>query len=392
MNFFENMSRSVLLLALSCAAVNVAALTDAEVDKLFNAALNESQTGDVFEAISTFETILSERPSAGRVRLELALANFRALNYAAAREHAEAVLADPETPDGVRNTVKAFLAGIEGQSKHLFTPYISLGWIHDDNVNVGPDSSLIDIGVAVLTLAPGSLPKRDDGLQISAGVGHRYLFDNPVNLFGNQAAVAWLSQASLFRNQYFDEEDFHLNVVSVRTGPSLLVARKWGLQLNGDFNHISIGDKDIAIYAGFNPTLSFFVGEQATLSLSGQIQMRDFDRPQDQDRDSEYYEIGGAFGYRLDTTMPVSLRLGINGYTEDADSARRSNDGWIASFGVNIIPFDNFNVFLNYFHRDRSYDAPEPIFATKRDENEDRYIVGASWRLPITGVLNGLEL
>ena len=195
-----------------------------------------------------------------------------------------------------------------------------------------------------------------------------------MNLFGNRAAVAWLSQASLFRNQYFDEEDFHLNVVSVRTGPSLLVARKWGLQLNGDFNHISIGDKDIAIYAGFSPTLSFFVGEQATLSLSGQIQMRDFDRAQDQDRDSEYYEIGGAFGYRLDTTMPVSLRFGINGYTEDADSARRSNDGWIASFGVNIIPGDNVNVFLNYFHRDRSYDAAEPIFGVNRNENEDRYI------------------
>ncbi len=326
------------------------------------------------------------------MRLELALANYRALNYAAARAEAQKVLDDPATPENVRQTVRAFLAEIDkSDRKHLFTPYLSFGWIHDDNVNVGPDSSVIDIGTTTLTLAAGSKPREDDGVQISAGINHRYLFDNTMSIAGDQAAVAWLSQVSLFRNQYFDEDDFHLNVITVRTGPSFLVSRKWRLQLDGEFNHIAIGDDAIAIYGGFNPSLNFFISNQLTLTFSGQIQIRDFNRGSDKDRDGEYYAGGGAIGYQL-ANLPVVIRFGFSGFTEDADTARRSNDGWIANAGVNWRPIPKANVFFNYFHRDRKYDGAEPIFAVRRDENEDRFYAGASYRLIDGGTLDGLTV
>lgn len=386
----SNLLLSLLIVASLLVAAPACAMTDAEVDALFNEALAQSRSGDLTQAISAFETILGERPGSGRVRLELALANFRALNYSAARSHAREVLANPDTPAQVRANVEAFLEQVERQSKqNLFTPYITFGYIHDDNVNVGPDTSVIDLGAATLTLAPGSNPISADGLQISAGINHRYLFENTIELFGDHAAAAWQSQVGIFRNHYFDEDDFHLNVISARTGPALLAARKWGLRLNGDFNHIMIGDEDIAIYGGLNPSVDIYLDNSTILTVDGRVQWRDFDRRQDQDRDSEYYEIGGAIGHFF-SDWPASLRVGFSYFSEDADTSRRSNDGWIANVGVEVRPIDNVSVFFNYLHRDREYDGVEPIFAVNRDENEDRFVVGGSYRLPITGPLAGL--
>ena len=392
MKSFAGHLHGAVLCVAALASGNAQALSDAEVDKLFNDALLQSQSGDIGSAISAYESILSELPNAGRVRLELALANYRALNYAAARGHAQQVLADPNTPDSVRRTVQAFLDQIKNRDrKHALTPYLSLGWIHDNNVNAGPDSSVIDIGAAVVTLAAGSKPREADGMQLSTGMNHQYLFDNTMSIAGDQAAVAWLSQASLFRNQYFGENDFHLNVISFRTGPTLLAARKWRLRLDGEFNHISIGDHDIAMYGGFNPALSFFIGNQITLTVSGQVQIRRFDRGSDEDRESEYYAGGGSIGYQFEN-FPVAIRAGFSGFTEDANASRRSNDGWIATAGITMRPLAGTNVYFNYFHRDREYDGSEPIFLVKRDENEDRFVAGASYRLPRLGSFEGLTV
>ena len=369
-----------LILALfSLASASALALSEAEVDKLFNQALAQSQTGDLAQAISTFETILGERPDAGRVRLELALANYRALNYAAARTEAQRVLDDPSTPDDVRRNIRAFLAEIDKRGrKHLFTPYLAVGWFHDDNVNAGPSSSVVDIGPALLTLSPASLPREDDGIQIQAGLGHQYLLDDSVIFFGHQSAVAWVSSVALFRNQYFDEDDFHLNVVSGQTGIAILAARKFRVQVAGEVNHIMIGDDDIAVYGGFNPSLDIFIGDQWTLGFSGLVQVRDFSRTVDEDRDSEYFEGGAALGFTF-PNWPVAIRAGIRGFEEDADTNRRENDGWIVSAGINVRPMDRANVYFNYYHRARNYDGAEPIVLVRRDENEDRFAVGASY-------------
>ena len=125
----------VLFVCLSLALTPVWAMTDAEIEAQFTAALEESDTGNLAEAIAIFESILSERPTMNRVRMELALANFRALNYAVASSLAERVLKDPSTPEPVRVTIRAFLSEIEGESRrHQFTPYFSVGWFEDDNI------------------------------------------------------------------------------------------------------------------------------------------------------------------------------------------------------------------------------------------------------------------
>ena len=90
-----NLLRLLLASVLFCFTLPVQALTDKEIDALFNEGLEILEGDDPAQAIAIFEGILRDQPDLNRVRLELALANLRAFNYAEARRQAQLVLNDP---------------------------------------------------------------------------------------------------------------------------------------------------------------------------------------------------------------------------------------------------------------------------------------------------------
>jgi hypothetical protein len=369
-------------------------MTDAEIEAMFDEALQQSDTGDLGRAIGIYESILSERPAMNRVRMELALANFRSLNYPAAKRLAQEVLDNPDTPDTVKNTIRAFLAEVQKQSKpHLWTPYASLGFIYDDNINVGPGSDTIDVAGGTITLSAGSTPISSGGLQLNAGVGHRYLAPNTYNIFDNQAALAWQSQVSLFRNQYFDDGgDFHLNVISARTGPALLVARKWRAQLNAQVDQIDLGNESLALYTGLTPSLSWYFGGRTSLTASFQAQDRNFTSSANQDRDALYLAARLSFGHRFKSELNPSVVVGTQIFTVNAQTDRRSNEGLSFNAGFNFQPVNNSNVYFSFNWRNRDYDGPEPVFGVTRDEIERRYGIGGNYRLKTDNLLNDLVI
>ena len=389
-----NTSVSLLLLfVLYFIAPSLQAMTDAEIEDLFDQALEESESGDLSRAISIYETILDERPDLNRVRLELALANFRALNFVAARQLGERVLADPGTPEAVKRTIRQFLAEVESESQaHLWTPFISLGYIHDDNINVGPGASVIDVGGATFLLDPSATPKSGDGIQVNAGLAHRYLFSDTYDLLGDTAALAWQSQAGLFRNQYIGDGDFNLNVITFRTGPTLLAARKWRLQLTGEANHIEIGNEHIAWYAGLTPSFTWFFGGRTALTITAQAQDRNFVRTVDDPRDALYLSGGLSLGHTFKFDWRPTVRVGANIFTENADAARRANEGYAFNAGLNIQPINRTNLYVDYNWRTRNYDGPEPVFAVNRDEIQRRYSAGGNYRLDAGQYLEDLLL
>ncbi len=398
MNWGIRGKTSSLLTIVSLAAVFLAippawAMTDAEIEALFNEALNESEAGDLSRAIAIYESILSERPDMDRVRLELALANFRSLNYSVARRQAEQVLADPGTPENVKRTIRQFLAEIDKESQpHLWTPYISLGYIHDDNINVGPGTSVVDVGGATFLLDPSATPRTGNGVQINGGIAHRYLFGQTYDLFGETAAIAWQSQAGLFRNQYIGDGDFNLNVITLRSGPTLLAARKWRMQLAAEANHIEIGNEHIAWYAGVAPSFTWFFQGRTALTVDALVQDRNFARNVDDPRDALFLSGGVSVGHTFRYDWKPTVRVGARIFTENADAARRSNEGYSFRAGLNIQPLDRTNLYANYNWRTRDYDGPEPVFAVTRDEIERRYNVGGSYRVDLGQYLDDLLL
>lgn len=393
------MLNKIILLLLTTAMLvigtgNSFAMTDEEIDVLFNEALEQSETGDLAKSIAIFETILSERPSLNRVKMELALSNFRALNYAAAKHQAEEVLNTPGTPEPVKETIRAFLAEIEKQSKtHLFTPYISLGYIYDSNINVGPGTDTIDIAGGTLNLGTSGTALSSGGLQINGGVGHRYLFPQSFEFFGTPSALAWQSQASLFRNQYFDDGgDFHLNVFTARTGPALLAARKWRAAANIETNHISVGNDSVAWYVGLNPSFTWFIRGRTSLTASFQVQDRDFVQTSNNDRDATYLAGGVSLGHQFPGEVKPSVFVSGRVFDEDARTNRRSNDGYQMTGGFNLKPTSNSNAYINYSYRQRDYGDVEPVFGIARDESEKRLTLGGNYRFKSDNLLDDMVL
>ena len=56
-------------------------MTDKHADTIFDIAMEERDSGKIYDAIEKFEYILSRRPSLNRARLELAVSYHRASQY-----------------------------------------------------------------------------------------------------------------------------------------------------------------------------------------------------------------------------------------------------------------------------------------------------------------------
>lgn len=391
---FKNNNLKILIISsLAIFSTSVIAMTDAEIDKLFDQALEESDNGDVQRAISLFENILNARPDMHRVQLELALANFRALNYASAKQLANEILSKPTTPESVKATIVEFLEQVDQSSRpHDFSASVSVGYIYDDNINVGPNDSTIPVGNGTLTVSGNNQPSEASGIQFIGVVGHRYLIPKTFNIAGSRVAGTWNSQASLFRNNYFDgTNDFDVTVGTLRTGPVLLAARKWQAQVDLQYDLIAIGDDKLGYYLGLTPSYTRFISNNTAVTGSLQVQTRDFEPGFDDNRDSLYKALGLNLVHRYQHTLRPTVRLGASFYDEDADNARRSNDGFQISAGLSIEPDDKSLVYANYFYTDVEYEGVEPVFGIARDEEEHRINLGGNYRVetatPLTDFL-----
>lgn len=183
----------LLMGAFSAAAVaqTDGAAADAN-EELFKKGMQALEDDRLKSAMEAFHSILSNQPSLHRARLELAVAYYRAFRYEEAQKLAQEVLDDPTTPPEVRVTILAFLAQVKQDQesfavRHHVEPSISLGYMYDSNVNVGPASDVVQIGDQTLTLLDGR-ERTDNAVVLGAGVAHRYQPGKTFE-FGERTAV-----------------------------------------------------------------------------------------------------------------------------------------------------------------------------------------------------------
>lgn len=108
MNLSNRLLISTLTLAISQTSF-AADTTDYDVvNKQFTDAIQMRESGDIFASIDILEKIIASQPEYKRADLELAVAYFRAHLYSQAKSLAESVLADPNTPEKVKETINVF--------------------------------------------------------------------------------------------------------------------------------------------------------------------------------------------------------------------------------------------------------------------------------------------
>jgi tetratricopeptide (TPR) repeat protein len=376
----------VLALAALLACFGEGAQAQSAVDAQFRQGVYQRETGQPYAAIETLETLLSANPTLNRARLELAVAYYRTLNYTRAKAEAKRVLDDPKTPDAVRLSVMSFLKQLELDEAQAtgkpnkFEPNVSLGLLYDSNVNAGPDNAIIgSSATGLLTVNDASLAKSDWGYHLQAGVNHTWQRPEPMKLGQTTARFGWASQASLYYKGYNRYNEYDLGVLTLATGPTLVVGSNWRGNLNLELDKITLGGDDLGLYTSLSPSIAWRLGTTGELSLDAQLVKRDFERAGDQARDSYYRSLGLSYGH-LFYQGKLAAQVGLRVFTESAKADYFSNEGQEAFIGGRLRLWEGGDVFARTSWRHTNYGGIEPIFLVGRREIEHRYELGASHR------------
>ena len=358
-----------------------AAPSAAPVQSEFDAAMQAVEEQRLRTARERLTRLLAANPSLSRARLELARVYYLSRDYPQARREAQQVLDDPNTPSTVRATLLAFLAQIDADEKiyaarHQWAPSLYAGLMYDSNANIGPSRDVIDVGGQFLDVLPDSRATSDAAAVLSAGIAHTY---NPGRRFdaGEQRGFfLWQSQANAYYRSYFDENDYNLGVLTVRTGPAWVVPGKWraGLGLQGD--QIYLGGDDLALYTTLNPNLTFEVRGATEVTLDGTVTNRYYWDDAEDGRDG-WYKSGSVLVTHYVNNRNLGLQLGAGWADFDADEERFSYSGPDLSGGLLWEAWRSGLVYARVNYRGYDFEGIEPLFPdVSRDDDEWRYSVG----------------
>lgn len=367
------------------AGAQTGAAPSADVDEeLFKKGMEALEDDRLKSAIEAFHSILSNQPSLHRARLELAVAYYRAFRYEEAQKLAQVVLDDPTTPPEVRVTILAFLAQVKQDQqqfavRHHVEPSISLGYMYDSNVNVGPASDVVQIGDQTLTLVEGG-ERTDNAVVLSAGVAHRYQPGKTFE-FGERTAVfLWQSDIGLYHREYNAEDEFNLSVLSASTGPAWVVLRHWRANVAVRAEYIWLGNAKLALFTSLNPavTWQFKDGEltwDAIVTDRNYADDRSTAEGGDAGREGIYWATGPSLG-RYFMRRKLAAQVGVRAVGFGAEDDRFGYDGYEAYAGANLKAWTGGSLFARVSYRDLDYDGEEPGFGTARDEAERRLLLG----------------
>lgn len=353
-------------------------------EELFRKGMQALEDDRLKSAMESFHSILSNQPSLHRARLELAVTYYRAFRYEEAQKLAQEVLDDPTTPPEVRVTILAFLAQVKQDQqsfavRHHVEPSVSLGYMYDSNVNVGPASDVVQIGDQTLTLV-GGRERTDNAVVLGAGVTHRYQPGKTFE-FGERTAVfLWQSDIGLYHREYNAEDDFNLSVLSASTGPAWVVLRHWRANVAARAEYIWLGNAKLALFTSLNPavTWQFKDGE---LTWDAIVTDRNYadDRPiaqgGDAGREGTYWATGPSLG-RYFMQRKLAAQVGVRAVEFSAEDDRFGYDGYDAFVGANLKAWTGGSLFARLGYRDLDYDGLEPGFGVARDEAERRVLLG----------------
>ena len=363
----------MLFMLLVKAGISVANTNETSAEQEFKKAMKLRGDGKLEQSIKMFQGILSNNPRLQRARLELAVAYFFSTKYGKALKHARKVLNHPRTPESVKVRIREFIAKVRAKHpRHKIEPFVSLGFMHDSNVTVGPDQSILS-GFPTLTV---QVKTADAASLIQFGVSHRFSSDIEFNIGKQSATFLWLSKASYYHTDYLEENDSDLGVLSLSTGPALVAGEHWRAAINFRSDSIRLGSESYANFLAVNPTWTFTSKDQRTeVTLDVYLQDRDYKAASDADRDSDYTAYGISYG-RVLTNDKFSYQLGVRAFDEEASASYNSNDGVEYFLGLSwrYSKFDNS--YMRFSHKVSTYGGIEPGFTVARDEKLNRVVLG----------------
>lgn len=354
----------------------------------FEEALDNRESGKVYDAIKIFENMLATNPYLNRARLELAVAYHEASLYEKAIEQFQIVLDDPETPESVRLAILAYIGQLysdelEPEGSHHYSQYVKAGLIYNSNINVVPG-----VGNIIVNGREFFLPSEEIssvGTDIVVSASHRYRRKKPFNVDGARTSFEWQSQASVSSNLYTETSDFNLNIISADTGPAFISAGRWLGAIPLRVDYVNLGQSSLATAFSVNPYISFDLGSYRSILVESTFLTRNYADTINEPQDGNLVMAGAAY-----TTLLQSLNTGIEaGFrlrNRSAEDDQFAYDGLTLYFSGYTSVTELSSVYLKANYRKFDYKAPDTIIDdtnTTLVRNDDEITASIGYNLDI---------
>lgn len=221
------------------------------------------ELGRYAEAISHYRAILGSEPDSPRVRAELGKAYLADKQIEAARIEFEAVLAGSPPPQ-VRADIDNLLAAAQ-RPKNWITR-LTVGYLYDSNVNVGPNTLTVQLFGIPFELTPSSAPRSDHALRTTLSAAH---------LGQWSANAAWHSEFALDSTDYRNLNAFDYLQFTALMGPKWRTGQQ---QIFVPFSaeYAKLGHQKYSEAYSLAPQIEHAVGERFSLKGGASAQHRVF--------------------------------------------------------------------------------------------------------------------
>lgn len=333
------------------------AANPADLDTNFYLGRAAFESGRYEESVMAFDRILIADPNSPRIKLELARAHLRLGSRELARQYFKEVLASNPPPQVWRN-IQGFLDAIAvSEQRHFMNGIFTVGVSHDDNVNVAPSNSTIDINLGGVTF-----PISIDQESISDEIYNTTLVANHIYKF-EDSPYTWKTTVVNYNDFYESQGVRDINFVSLASGP-VLQGKNYLWQIQGVGNLVDVEHDRYLSGWGLNSALLWSV--DSTMVLNAGLAGQQKNNYPDGDKDANNYLLSAGPVFTLGQN-----RISIS-FAGEHENAARDYNSYKRLTGLGRydrqLPYD-LGAFASYRYQDTRYHEPRPMDALITSEN-----------------------
>lgn len=327
------------------------------------------ESGRLEEAVMAYDRILIADPEVPRVKLELARTHLRLGSRELAKQYFKEVQ-DTNPPEQVWQNIQKFLDAIAvSERRHFVNGLFTLGVSHDDNVNVAPTESTINVNFAGI-----NLPISIDQKTISDQIYHTTLVANHIYKF-EDLPHTWKTTAVNYNAFYESQNIRDINYLSLASGP-VWQGSNYLWQVQGHLNQIDLEYNRYQSAYGLSSTLTWLADQILLLNVGATVQQKN--NYQDGNKDANNYLItaGSIF-----TLGPDRVTISFGREIENAAHDYNSYDRFLSLIRYDRqLPLD-FAFFAGFRFQHTKYDETDPLFVNNRADDIRDLSCGLSKRL-----------
>ncbi|RYE03443.1 MAG: tetratricopeptide repeat protein [Sphingomonadales bacterium] len=344
-----------------------------EPDFDFTLGLAAADSGRPAEAIVALQRVLAVQPDNAKARAELARAYALGGDIDTARSQFDTVVQDPSLPDPVRQRFDRIVRDYDRQIAGGGTDVsgfldASAGW--DSNINTATDLTQITIPLFAAfgpgALGPGSRATDKGYYEVTGGVSVVSAISRQTRVFGSVLGN-W--------HDNIDSAPFDQAAATGTAGLAHTLADRSVVSVSGQFQQFWLGGNSFRQAGGVIAQYTIPQKGGAALSFSGQFFRLNYDN--DPLRDANRY--AGAVSYAgRDFIATVSAG---HDETRRAAGDHLSNTFGRLSLGSEYALGGKIAFVAGVSGELRGYDAPDPLFLLKRQDQQIDASIGLKIRL-----------